>query len=613
MTSDAPSPSDPESRSRANPADVGAWLAWAERLHLSRRTGEALQVIDEGLAANPGDERLLQGKVLVLRWLGRADKAVELLEGLRSSHDDRAWLHFNLGDVLRTFDRRRATEHLRRAVELEPGSREHAIALLSNLEKTVGPGEGERLDEAFALARSAMAAGANRPAEQVYLASAFQRVCAFDDLAALGSFEDLGRSWAAAGYHTALLGQMGQANTAARRRELLAQHRLWAQRIEAEAAKIPIRRPAPRAVGRKIRLGFLSSDLRRHPVGHFASPLFEHADRERFDLSVYNFRRAAPDALQALVAANVDALHTWPDISPRDAAQRIADDDLDVLIELGGSTQWNKLEVMAFRPAPRQASWLGYPHSTGLSTIDWLICDPFCRPAEPDLLVETPLVLPSTWIGLSPMAFDESTPVIEPTPEARSGYVTFGTASAPNKYTRDLLRTWARIVAATPGSRFAFVRSEAASEAFRANVAREFAAEGVSPDRLVWRIVEGAHLHHYNEIDISLDTFPRTGGATTAESLWMGVPVVSLVGPAQYERITFSMLSNIGLGHFAATDVDEYARIARDLAADSDGRGELRRTLRARMRRSPLGDGVRFARAFYDLIDGAVRGAAPAA
>ncbi len=295
-----------------------------------------------------------------------------------------------------------------------------------------------------------------------------------------------------------------------------------------------------------------------------------------------------------------------PDKSSREVAQTIADDQLDMLIELGGSTHMNRLDVMAYRAAPLQASWLGYPHSAGLSTIDYFICDPYSAPTDPALMIEKPLMMPHTWLALGRAVFGDGLPIAEGLPEDRNGYLTFGTANNPHKYSRAVLGAWARVVAAVPGSRFVFVRPEGSSATFRRNIVAEFAAHGVTEDRVVFHTVRGRHMPFYNEIDITLDPFPLTGGTTTTEALWMGVPVVSLRGEAFFERLSYSILSNAGLGDLVGADLEEYQAIALKLVADRERRRDLRLTLRDRIRNSPLGRTEAFARDFYDMIARAV-------
>jgi predicted O-linked N-acetylglucosamine transferase (SPINDLY family) len=351
----------------------------------------------------------------------------------------------------------------------------------------------------------------------------------------------------------------------------------------------------------------MSSDLRAHPVGYFAQPIFDHRDAAKFELYCYSFCQVErPDPLQAHFMETATAFRWIPDTRSRDVAQTIADDQLDMLVELGGSTHMNKLDVMAFRPAPIQASWLGYPHSAGLSTIDYFVCDPYSRPTDPALMIEQPLVMPHTWLALGKAVFSDGHALVPGLPEERNGFLTFGTANNPHKYNREVLAAWARVLGAVPGSKFAFVRPEGSSATFRKNVLAEFAAHGVGEERIVFNTIRAAHMPFYNEMDISLDPFPLTGGTTTTESLWMGVPVVSLRGEAFFERLSFSILSNAGLGDLVAGDLEEYQEIAVKLAGDRERRRELRATMRERLRACPLGQTEAFAADFYDLIARAV-------
>jgi predicted O-linked N-acetylglucosamine transferase (SPINDLY family) len=213
--------------------------------------------------------------------------------------------------------------------------------------------------------------------------------------------------------------------------------------------------------------------------------------------------------------------------------------------------------------------------------------------------------MPHSWLALGRM-FSDSHPVEAGLPEERAGYITFGTANNPHKYSRPVLRAWAQVVAKVPGSKFAFIRPEGGTASFRKNVLAEFAAEGVGEDRVVFHTVRGLHMPFYNQVDITLDPFPLTGGTTTCEAMWMGVPVVSLVGEAFFERLSYSILSNAGVSELCATDLAGFSEIAIGLAADRERRRELRLTLRDRIKQSPLGQGEAFARDFYEMIARAV-------
>jgi predicted O-linked N-acetylglucosamine transferase (SPINDLY family) len=169
-----------------------------------------------------------------------------------------------------------------------------------------------------------------------------------------------------------------------------------------------------------------------------------------------------------------------------------------------------------------------------------------------------------------------------------------------------MLAAWARVVAAVPGSRFLFVRPEGGSQAFVRNIRAHFAAQGVAPERVEFRAVSGTHMAQYNEIDIALDTFPQTGGTTTCEAAWMGVPTVTVAGAALFERLSHSILHNAGLGDLSTDSPEAFHAVAVALAADTDRLQALRSGLRDQLKAGPLGQTEAFARDFFDLITRAV-------
>lgn len=396
---------------------------------------------------------------------------------------------------------------------------------------------------------------------------------------------------------TELLSEMPRVRTREDRLALLQRHREWGDQLQRAADADPIERTA-RHPQPRLRLGLLSADLRAHLVGAFAGPLLNYPD-ERFEVFCYATDSGPDDPIRTAIASLCTYRRCGGE-TPRAVAQRIYDDGIDILLDLGGQTGASPAAVLAYKPAPVIVSWMAYPHSTGLDRIDYLIVDPFNRP-PPDLMIERPLELPRSWVcyfrAMMPNTDDRDTPI----PEDANGYVTFGTANNPYKYSPEVLALWGQVMAGTPGSRFVFVRPEAASPVFRRNM---IAGLGVEPERVVFAPVYGDHLGSYDNIDISLDPFPLTGGTSTLDALWMGVPVVSLVGEAMYERLSYSILQNVGLGDLARFSPDEYARTAIELAQSPGRRRALKGSLRSRMRAGPLGDPRAFAADFYEALKG---------
>lgn len=582
---------------------IDAWLDLAGIASYRADKEEAVSILDRALKAAPDHERLLQAKAATMRQFGEPRAAEAYLSSLQQRFSNTAWFHHQMARSIADYDRDRANIHHRKAVELAPDNFEYRMALAESLERTRGSAEGANIDEGYDVLRRGSFPDRVGSGEAKIATEIFTRVADYDAVAQLGTFAELGRSWALTYRHTALLSQMSRVKTHADRVELLGQHRIWGEKALQPAQLAPITRPSSSKPTSKIRLGFMSSDLRDHPVAYFSLPLFENVDRSRFELYCYSFYQGDPDgAVQKKLTGLVDAFRWNPAISNRDAAQMIANDQLDILFELGGATHMNKIDVMAWKPARITASWLGYPHSIGLSTIDYLMVDPHLCPPDRSLLIEEPLIMPRSWIAMSEYAFPEGHVINPVAPIRRNGFITFGTANNPYKYGPEMLRVWARTVAAVPNSRFLFVRPEGGSQAFVRNIRARFEAEGVSADRVQFSAVRGAHMPHYNDIDIALDTFPQTGGTTTCEAAWMGVPTVTLAGEALFERLSYSILQNAGLGDLCAATQDEFHEIAVRLAADHDRIQALRTGLRAQIKASPLGQTEQFAKDFYDLV-----------
>jgi len=288
-------------------------------------------------------------------------------------------------------------------------------------------------------------------------------------------------------------------------------------------------------------------------------------------------------------------------------AQKIRDDAVDVLFEMNGFTLNGRMTVMTLKPAPIQIELLGYPFTTGVAEIDYLLLDPDIQPENPEWLVEEPLLMPHSWISFGDFGPE---PISERTPFERNGMVTFGTLNNPYKYTREMIATWAEIMCAVPKSRFLVVRPECASMAFCTNFAKVMAQNGIGADRLNFvnnHTMPLPHLTYYDEMDISLDTFPVTGGTTTCDSLWMGVSVVSLYGPSLHQRVSASILKKAGLSELCVTTREDYIRIAVEFAEDRETCEFLSVNLRPKLQSSRLGDTEGWTRDFEALMEEVVR------
>jgi predicted O-linked N-acetylglucosamine transferase (SPINDLY family) len=589
-----------------DPRNLRAWVSNAGMLDELGRSAEALELLAKAPAAIVAQQPVVEARAALLRRAGRADEVQAMLTELRQRFPDQAWIAAELGRGLLAEDRDQGNALLRQALAADPGNTALLTELVDSLDRTRGPREAEHIAGAYDLAKRRVAMGGDLQRDSRVIRNVLHRSGDYAAASAIGGFEQLGEYWTRTGQVSALHYHMAQAETPAHRRLLVEYHRRWGRAVDALAAQSPLARPAIRGGRAKLRVGLMSSDLRNHPVTYFALPLIDLYDRSRFELYCYSFNSTPEDQVQAHIRTKVDGFRLAPGIGDREAAQLIADDDLDLLFELGGTTHMNKLKVMAWRPARLQASWLGYPHSAGLESIDHILVDPHIRPEDPALLIEKPFLMARSWVVLGRLGFDPRAAIEPGTPEQRQGRITFGTMNNPYKYNPACLKLWAQVVAQVEDSHFLFVRPEACTPAFQAHMRAAFAAEGVAQERLEFEAIRALHLPHYNRIDIALDTLPQTGGTTTCEALWMGVPTVTLVGEAFFERLSHSNLINAGLPGLSCYSPAAYLRTAVELAKDRDRRTFWRHNLRAMIRGNPLGRQDWWVEDFQDAVVKAV-------
>ena len=344
---------------------------------------------------------------------------------------------------------------------------------------------------------------------------------------------------------------------------------------------------------RRLRIGYLSPDFRGHPVGRFLLPLLESHDHASFEIFCYASVRN-PDATTNGLRARADVWREVLGESDEQVASAVRQDQIEILVDLAMHTRDNRLLVFARKPAPVQVTYLAYCGTTGLSTMDYRLTDPYLDPPgqDPKLYSEQSIALPETyWCYRPPI----ETPSVNALPALEAGQVTFGSLNNFCKASPPTLVAWSQLLQAVPGSRL-LLHARAGSHRDRA---RGLLAEhGISDERLTFVDFQpiAEYFRSYQRIDMALDPFPFGGGTTTCDALWMGVPVVSLAGETAVGRGGVSILSNVGLPELIAQTPEQYVRIAAALAQDLSRLSELRATLRDRMQASPLMDAPRFAR-----------------
>ena len=344
---------------------------------------------------------------------------------------------------------------------------------------------------------------------------------------------------------------------------------------------------------RTVRVGYVSADFRRHAVAFYMEPVLRKHRRDRFEVYCYS-NWAKPDDVTEQFRGLCDR---WRDIAGVDdamAAQMVRDDRIDILVDLSGHTEGNRLLLFARKPAPIQVTYMGYLGTSGMAAMDLRITDPHIDPvgvAEP-LYRERLLRLPHGIICYQP---PPDAPQVPALPALQRGHVTFGSFNSFPKLTEATQRVWARLLARLPGARLRVVSAPAGEACDR--MLAIFESEGVFANRIdvLGRMPYRAYLEQYLQVDIALDPYPYNGGTTTLESLWMGVPVISRAGLAGFSRCGASHLSNVGLDNLIAGSWEEYTDIALRLAGDLPRLAALRAGLRARMRDSPLLDASGFA------------------
>ncbi len=343
--------------------------------------------------------------------------------------------------------------------------------------------------------------------------------------------------------------------------------------------------PATHPRHEKIRVGYISPDIRRHVVAFFSYAFFKSYDKSKFE--VYIYAKNHEDNFSAEFKAGVDKFTNILFDRPQDAAKKIMDDEIDILVDLAGHTANNCLDILAYKPAPIIISAVGWFNTTGFKTVDYFMIDKFTDPVGLNEKYFSEKLLRLQHSHFCYMWHDAPTPVTA-APCTKNGYITFVSFNNFAKVTDEMLKIWAKILDAVPNSKL-FIKGKNFRDEYGKNYTLgRFAAVGVPAERLIYEPDEPTYLHKYSETDIALDTFPYPGGGTTCDALYMGIPVITLVGERHNSRFGYSLLHNMGLDELCAFSEEEYIQKAIDLANDWDRIRDYHLTLRRRMETSPV-------------------------
>lgn len=626
-------------------------------------TAGALMELAAAVSTHPGHAVLLNAYGNTLRQAERFDESITVLEQAVAASPDYAEAHNNLGLAYAVRNRLEpAAEHLRRAVALRPDMPiiannlgallvrmflfPEAVAVLSNavarapdydeaianlgvahylggnapeaiaaynkvLARNPNNGfaryslgvvylEDERLEEAEVELRRALALDPGNPMalntlgvlllEQHFVTEArdkMRQAAAANTLSAPVFFSN---------YAFASLYEPDVPNE-----EILAIHKEFGRRFGSITPDLSRAHANVRDPARKLRLGYMSPDFRAHSVAYFFEAVLEKHDRSTFEIHLYSDTSRA-DVVTSAMKAVADGWVETAGLTDAGFAQRIHDDGIDILINLGGHTSGNRLPVCALKPAPVQIEYLGYPETSGMPSQDYRISDAHADPVgEEQWCTEKLLRLPEVFHCYRPAG---KPPAPAPAPHVAKGYVTFASFNVLPKVTDQAIAAWSAILKAVPHSRFFMKCKQLRDARVRDRILADFARHGIDRERIemasfVPSIRE--HLEKYADVDLALDTFPYNGTTTTCESLYMGVPVLCMKGSNHRGRVGESLLAAMGLtAEFLAADVDDYIARAVTLGRAPARLAEIRATLRPRMEASPLRAEVPFTRALED-------------
>ncbi|MBD3344380.1 MAG: tetratricopeptide repeat protein [Chitinivibrionales bacterium] len=372
--------------------------------------------------------------------------------------------------------------------------------------------------------------------------------------------------------------------------ELYSEHLLW---THSHAVKIrgEFKAKQKPASSRRLRIGYISPDFYHHPVANFMIPVLRNHNHVQFEVFCYSDVK-----IQDRITHNLKGYaDTWRDtisLSDQELTSLITDDGIHILIDLTGHLANNRLLTFARKPAPLQISYLGYPCTTGLSEIDYYLTDEIADPAgQEENYTEDLVRLENCFCCYEPSV---EAPGIGPLPAKNAGFVTFGSLHNLARLNSDILELWSRVLHETPSSRLLIFRTNMTSATAK-RLQAFFTRRGIENNRI--RPVDscdGNYLSMYNKIDIALDTFPWSGHTTACEALWMGVPVITLTGDRHAGRMVSSVVSSLGMSFLAAESKDQYVAKAKQLSENIGNLEEIRRSLRERMSKSLLCDGIQF-------------------
>ncbi|MBW8001494.1 MAG: tetratricopeptide repeat protein [Planctomycetes bacterium] len=400
--------------------------------------------------------------------------------------------------------------------------------------------------------------------------------------------------------HSILLFHLHQLSTFEPER-LFAEHKKWGQTF-APLKRAKTSHSNDRNPDRRLRVGYISPDFRRTSVAYFFESLLDGHDGQVVETYGYG-NVEFPDSVTERLQGKFNCYHNIYGIDDKQVVELIESDEIDILVDLAGHTGNNRLLVMSYKPAPIQVTWLGYPDTTGVEAIDYRLTDVLADPAKLQKYYTEKLVcLPDGFLCYRPADFASA---VAPLPAEKNGFITFGSFNNNCKMNKVVIGLWAKILKETQNSRLLLKFKGGNDEQIRQRYHQQFRELGIEKEKVLiygWGRPD-EHLKLYDHVDIALDTYPYNGTTTTCEALWMGVPVVSLVGQYHASRVGLSILSRVGLEFFAASNPEEYVSKTIALASNIQSLAQIRTSMRARIANS----GLCYAKGFARNLEAAYR------
>ncbi|MCH9639018.1 MAG: tetratricopeptide repeat protein [Betaproteobacteria bacterium] len=587
---------------KINPGNVDTCLNLGALLHNRGELNEARKIYKEFIKYNPDCAEVFCNLGIALIGLNEHDEALAAFEMALEHNPKLAAAYFNLGNAQRILGKLTEASHAyQRAIHLKPDYKS-AYKNLGNVQQAQG-----QLADAERHLKKALEIDKDDAQTINNLANVFKHQGLHDK--AIASYRQaLSLNPNDFEVHSNLLYALSS-NSACSPDQYLQEAKQYSEkalaRVKPYASWLT---GSNEKKSRCIRVGLVSGDLKSHPVGYFLESTLKSFDQARFELVAYS-ARVQEDDLTNRIKPYFHAWNLIAGLSDEDAAHKIHQDKIDILVDLAGHTALNRLPLFAWRPAPIQVSWLGYFASTGLKSIDYLLADPVSIPVSRHSdFSEKIWYLPEIRMCFTPPAHAGNLSV-KPLPATQNGYITFGCYQALSKINDCVLKAWGKILNALPQSHLRFQNKQMGCLETRAQFKKRLAQFGIQEDSvtLLGPDTRQNYLASYAEIDILLDTFPYPGGTTTYEALWMGVPTITLAGETLLARQGASILTAAGLSNWVADNLDEYVSKAIKLSSELPCMVTLRSGLREQVRDSPLFDAQQFARnlelAFLGMYD----------